>query len=421
MLVGQREQADEIHRVLGEGVLADGVDAAILDAEVGGATELGAAAPTERREQCVERGQALQLLQLERRADDAGQIADFLGDEEIVLHEALDRAQAGMALIAEPLGHQLLHVEAEPFLGPAGQEMQLATHRPEEALAAAEAPIFVAVEHAGLDELSLGLVGIEMLGEPMQRVQVAQAAFAVLDVGLDQIARRTGAGMADILLGELRLDEGARIAFQHLLAEAMLEIGEQRRVAQDQPRIEQRGADGHVGMAEAHALIDIARGVADLEAEIPEQIEHVFGDALAPGGLLVGKQEQQVDVGARREQPAPIAALRDDGHALRGCRVLDAIDVVGGEIVSELDQRVLESRQAGGAGTPVAILFELASGRGVSVVDQLAHAADQGHAQLRILPGMGAGKLGGLVPQHVEVEIRRWFRCGLVHGEVGRV
>ena len=173
MLVGQREQADEIHRILGEGILADGIDAAILDAEVGGATELGAATPAERRKQCVERGQALQLLQLKRRADDTGQIADFLGDEEIMLHEALDRAQAGMALIAEPLGHQLLHVEAKSFLGPASQEMQLAAYRPEEALAAAEAPIFVAVEHARLDELGLGLVGIEMLGEPMQRVQVA--------------------------------------------------------------------------------------------------------------------------------------------------------------------------------------------------------------------------------------------------------
>ena len=48
-----------------------------------------------------------------------------------------------MAAIAEPLGHHLLHVEAEPLLGPVGQEMQMAAHRPQEALAAAEAPIFV--------------------------------------------------------------------------------------------------------------------------------------------------------------------------------------------------------------------------------------------------------------------------------------
>ena len=152
-------------------------------------------------------------------------------------------------------------------------------------------------------------------------------------------------------------------------------------------------------MAEAHALIDIARGVADLEAEIPEQVEHVFGDALAPGGLLVGKQEQKVDVGPRREQSASIAALRDDGHALRGRRVLDAIDVFGGEIVSELDQRVLEGRETGGARAPVAIFFELAPGRGVSAFDQLTHALDQGRAQLRILPGMDSRKLGSLVPQ----------------------
>ena len=166
-----------------------------------------------------------------------------------------------------------------------------------------------------------------MLGEPVQRVQIAQAAFAVLDVGLDQIARGAGARVADVLLGELRLDERPRVALEHFLAEAVLEIGIERLVAQDQPRIEQRGADGHVGMAEAHALVDVARGVADLEAEIPQQIEHVFGDALAPGGLLVGQQKQEIDVGARREQAAAVAALGHDRHALGGRRIVGRIDV----------------------------------------------------------------------------------------------
>ena len=221
-----------------------------------------------------------------------------------------------------------------------------------------------------------------MLGEPVQRVQVAQAAFAVLDVRLDQIARGAGAGMAGILLGELRLDERrAHCLRAPPCGSDARKSAIERLVAEDQARIEQRGADGHVGMAEAHALIDVARGVADLEAEIPEQIEHVLGDALAPGGLLVGKQEKQIDVGARREQAAAIAALRDDGHALRGRGIVGAIDVVGGEVVGELDQRVLEGRQTFGAGAPVAILFELAPGRGVGVVDELAHALDQGLAQ----------------------------------------
>ena len=103
---------------------------------------LRAAAPAEGRQKRVEARQRLQLLHLKRRADDAGQVADFLGDEEIVLHEALDGAQARVAAIAEPLGHQRLQIEGQALLGPAGQEMQVAAHRPEEALATAEAPIF---------------------------------------------------------------------------------------------------------------------------------------------------------------------------------------------------------------------------------------------------------------------------------------
>ena len=197
------------------------------------------------------------------------------------------------------------------------------------------------------------LVGVEMLGEPVQGVQVAQAAVAFLDVGLDEIARGAGAGVADVLLLELGVDEGPGIAFKHVLAEAALEFGEQRLVAEDQAGVEQRGANGHVGVGQPHALIDVAGGVADLEAEIPEQIEHVFGDALAPGGLLVGQQEQEIDVRARRQHAAAVAALRHHGHVLGGRRVLGGIDVGGGEIVGEPDQGILEGAQAFGAGAAV--------------------------------------------------------------------
>ena len=85
-------------------------------------------------------------------------------------------------------------------------------------------------------------------------------------------------------------------------------------------------------------------------------------DALAPGGLLVGKQEQKIDVGAGREQAAPVAACGDDGHALGGGRVRGAVDVAGGEVVGEPDQRVLEGGEALGAGPPVAVLLKLAPG-----------------------------------------------------------
>ena len=416
MLVGEGEQADEVHRILGEGLLVHGGDAAVLDAEIRRSPELGAAAPAERGKQGVERGQRLQLLHFERRADDPGQLADLLGHQEVVTHEALDRAQTGMPAIAEPVRHGLLQVEGETLLGAPGEKMQLAAHGPEEALAAAEAPIFVRGEYAGLDELSLSLVGIEVLGEPVQRVQVAQPALAVLDVGLDEIARGAGAGMARVLLGELRLDEGPRVAVEHIMAEPAAEFGKENLIAQDQPRVEERGADGHVGMAAADALVDVARGMADLEAQVPKQIEHVFGDALAPRGLLVGEQEQEIDVRAGGEKAAPVAALRHDRHAFRRRRIVGRIDVPDGEVVSERNQGVLEGRKPFCALSPVAVFFKLTPGRASRLVDKSAHALEESRAKRRGLRAMDAGELGGLVAKNIEVEIGCLFRGGLVHG-----
>ena len=91
-----------------------------------------------RPKQAVEHRRRLAVVLLERGAEDAGQVADVLGDQEVVLHEALDVLQAGMRRVAEPLGHLALDVEGQPLLGAAGHEVQMAAHRPEEILGLAE-------------------------------------------------------------------------------------------------------------------------------------------------------------------------------------------------------------------------------------------------------------------------------------------
>ena len=93
--------------------------------------------------------------------------------------------------------------------------------------------IFGGGEHPGLDELLLSRVGIEVLGEPVQGMQIAQASLAVLDVRLDQIARGAGAGMTGVLLLELGINEGPHARLQHVLAEAALKLGKQHLVAKD--------------------------------------------------------------------------------------------------------------------------------------------------------------------------------------------
>ncbi len=123
-------------------------------------------------------------------------------------------------------------------------------------------------------------------------MQVAQAALAVLDVGFDLVAAFAGGAMTRIAFGHLRIDESAGGAGHDLVAETLLEGGVELRVTVNETRIEQGCAYRDVAGTQLYALVDRARGMPHLEAQVPQHIEDVFGDAFAPRGLLVGKQEQ---------------------------------------------------------------------------------------------------------------------------------
>ena len=143
-----------------------------------------------------------------------------------MLHEALDVAQARVLGIAEPHRDLALDVEGQPLLRPSREEVHVAAHRPEEIAAAAEAAVLARVVDAFLDELLALAHAIDVFGDPVERVQVAQAALAVLDVGLDQITRLAGAAMALLALGELGGDELGGGALHDLLVEARDELVE---------------------------------------------------------------------------------------------------------------------------------------------------------------------------------------------------
>ena len=234
--------------------------------------------------------------------------------------------------------------------------MQVAAHRPQEVGAAAEGAVFLRVEHAALDQF-VGLAhAIDVFRDPEQRVQVAQAALAVLDVGLDQIARLAGAAMALLALGELGGDEFGRGALHHFLVEAGDQLVVERLVAGQEARLQDRGADGHVAARLPDRFIDRARGVADLQPHVPQAIEDGLGDLLAPGGLLVGQDEQQIDVGFRRHQAAAVAAGGDHRHALGAGGHRRAIEMPGRGRKQDADDLVLHEAQPLGAAPAVAVL-----------------------------------------------------------------
>jgi len=92
--------------------------------------------------------------------------------------------------------------------------------------------------------------------------------------------------------------------------------------------------------------------VADLQLQVPQAIEDRLDDALAPRGLLVGEEEQQVDVGAGGERAAAVAAGRMDlvRDLANDCQdeALDLMLALGGGTPSQPEYDAAEILEFGG-------------------------------------------------------------------------
>src|SRR5215468_758228 len=188
--------------------------------------------------------------------------------------------------------------------------------------------------------------------------------------------------MALVALGELGLDEVAAIAGQELLGEAAGELVEQRAVAPQVARFEKRGADGLVAIGIAQAFLDRARGVADLQPEVPQEIEHELYDLLAARRLLVGTQEQEIDVAKRGQLAAAVAAGRHHAQPLGRAGIAGRIDALVGEVEDHADQLV---HQEGGRGQhQIAVVaqwtgrLEATADLGAALAQRLAQEREHG-------------------------------------------
>ena len=94
----------------------------------------------------AEHRNALGVAVFQFGAQDSCQVADILGYQEVMLHEALDVLQAGMLGVAESHRDLALDVERQPLFGATHEKVHVAAHRPEEVLAAPEQLVFLLVE-----------------------------------------------------------------------------------------------------------------------------------------------------------------------------------------------------------------------------------------------------------------------------------
>ncbi len=91
-------------------------------------------------------------------------------------------------------------------------------HRPQEAFGTAELAELGGRQQALVDQFDNAIHFVQVAANPEQRVQIAQAALAFLQIGFDDIAAVTHALVARFALGELFSDECPRRAGHHFAA-----------------------------------------------------------------------------------------------------------------------------------------------------------------------------------------------------------
>ena len=169
----EMEDADQIDRVAFENVLVGDIDAVVVDDEVLALAERMPGTRAKARHHAAEHRHGLGLAVLELGAQNGGEIADVLGNQEVMLHETFDITQPGVLGVAQPHRDLALDLEGEPLLRPAGEKMHVAAHGPEKIAAATEAAVLARVVDAQFDQFLALAHAINVFGDPVERVQVA--------------------------------------------------------------------------------------------------------------------------------------------------------------------------------------------------------------------------------------------------------
>ena len=226
--------------------------------------------------------------------------------------------------------------------------MHVAAHGQEEAFSAAECAVFVPGQQPAVDQFRRAAHAVDELADPVERLEIAQAALAVLHIGFDDIAAVAHALVARVALLQLLREKCALVALDNLKCEAPLAFGIEVAVTPDVAPFEQRGADRQIVLRQPDRLVQRAGGMADLEAEVPQEVEHCLHHLFAPGIAPLADQEGDVDIGVRGHFRAPVSAHRHDREPFSrgaiGCRIDVMRDVLVDDPHELVDEEGIAAR-----------------------------------------------------------------------------
>ena len=157
---------------------------------------------------------------------------------------------------------------------------------------------------------------MQIFANPIERLQIAQTPLGLFDIRLQHIALPALALVPLGALCQLRLNELAPRGLEEIAPKPVAQLGLKRRMAADEPMLQKRGADGDIVAAKPQAIGHGAAGMADLQLQIPQHIQHGFDHRLGPRGDLPRRQKQQIHIGMRRHFGPPITAHRQNRDTL---------------------------------------------------------------------------------------------------------
>ncbi len=123
--------------------------------------------------------------------ENAGQLAHAGCVAEVVLHEHLDRAPAAAVVIAHARGNLDLKIKGQLVHRTLADVVEMPAHGPEKVLGAVERIEFLLGKEARCHKARRVGHPVQVLADPVQRLQVAQPALAFLYVRLQHIALAT--------------------------------------------------------------------------------------------------------------------------------------------------------------------------------------------------------------------------------------
>lgn len=193
-----------------------------------------------------------------------------------ILHEPLETDARGAIGVAEAVGDGGLDAAGEDVDGAVGLVVQFVAGAEEEVVGVVELACFGVVDELFSFEFLEGAGAVFEEGHPEEILVIAEAAAAIFDIRFLEEGGVTELGAARDLVFDSGFDVILLLIDDAASEDGGLEFFEEIEVTIDEAGFDEGGFGLEIGIGDFGAFGEIADGVSDFEADIPERVEEAI-------------------------------------------------------------------------------------------------------------------------------------------------